>query len=122
MSEQYAPTDLTLTVQGSGVYSGRSETDIVYQKGSLPGGFVGMTWCDDSVGGGKCDQHYVRFLTSSPPYTDVCHESGHGVGLTHGKNASPRKGNNDRRLGCMVTPDDINGLGAHNKAMINSTY
>ncbi len=122
LNGQYNPTDLNVSYPGSPSYSGGSETDIIYQSGSTPSGSRGIAWCNDSVGGNKCDQHYVRFASSNPPASTTCHETGHAVGLTHGQNASPRLRQDDSRLACMVTPSAVASLGAHNKSMINSAY
>ncbi|MEU9133065.1 hypothetical protein AB0D08_34035 [Kitasatospora sp. NPDC048540] len=126
LSEYYSPTDLSVTIQSRGVYTGSSETDIIYQAGDLPQNVVGMTWCDDAVDPWKCDQHYVRFNSSAAEVgpinkSDVCHETGHAVGLTHGNNASPAVGKNDKIVGCM-TDDDNYFLGANNRTNINATY
>ncbi|WP_240134409.1 hypothetical protein [Streptomyces sp. MUM 178J] len=122
LNKQYKPTDLTVTYHKKASYSGSKETDIIYQKGSVPSGYRGFAWCNDSVGNNKCDQHYVRFAKANPPASTACHETGHAVGLTHGQNASPKLKQNDSRLGCMVTPSSSSSLGKHNKSMINKTY
>lgn len=120
--KQYNATDLNVSYPGKPSYSGGSETDIVYQKGSVPSGARGIAWCNDSVGDNKCDQHYARFAKANPPASTACHETGHTVGLTHGKNASPKLKQTDSRLACMVTPSKSSKLGSHNKSMINKTY
>lgn len=126
---QYDPTDLNASEHTSIVYSGGSETDIVYQTGSLPAGYAGVAWCDDSSPGGKkCDQHYVRMLSSVISATNInsgvtCHETGHAVGLTHGDNASPTVAITDNNLECMKSmPGTTGTLGAHNINQINGTY
>jgi hypothetical protein len=126
LSAEYSPTDLTVSVQSSGVYSGGSETDIVYQQSTsgMTGSTIGFTWCDDAVSSLKCDQHYVRFRYDSIDTELACHETGHAVGLTHGHEASPRESQTASELGCMETPDSGNRphIGAHNKSEINATY
>ncbi|WP_253916918.1 hypothetical protein [Streptomyces sp. MNP-20] len=122
LGEQYSPTQLKVYIRNSGVYTGGSETDVIYQNERIPGGWRGGTWCDDAIGNYKCDQQYVRFRYATPSYADTCHETGHAVGLTHGQDAAPKKDNKDRRLGCLVSPGTIKSLGSHNKEMINSTY
>ncbi|MGW5064979.1 hypothetical protein ACWEQJ_02485 [Streptomyces cyaneofuscatus] len=122
LNDQYNPTDLKVSYPGSPSYSGSAETDIIYQSGSTPSGSRGIAWCNDSVGGNKCDQHYVRFAAANPPASTACHETGHAVGLTHGQNASPKLSQTDSRLHCMVTPSAVSTLGSHNKSMINNTY
>ncbi|MFE9171127.1 hypothetical protein [Streptomyces kebangsaanensis] len=120
--KHYNATDLVVSYPDKPSYSGDSETDIVYQKGSVPSGARGITWCDDAIGNNKCDQHYARFAAADPPASTACHETGHAVGLTHGQNASPKLKQTDSRLACMVTPSQSSELGSHNKSMINETY
>jgi hypothetical protein len=127
LHSQYSPTSLAVSIKSSGVYTGSSETDIVYQRSNS--GFasneIGMTWCDDAVTQTKCDQQYVRFRYSGLDAELVCHETGHAVGLTHGADAYPYLNNNDgSALGCMETPDSLKHktLGARNTDEINSTY
>ncbi|WP_448317851.1 hypothetical protein [Streptomyces sp. CO7] len=122
----YGPTDLAVSIKSSGVYSGDSETDIVYQAGSLPATTIGRAWCNDAVTSRKCDQHYVRFNDNTSSIgainkSDTCHESGHAVGLTHGPQAAPKLGLYDNRLGCM-SYNDVYGLGSNNVQNINATY
>jgi hypothetical protein len=114
-----------VSFQNPPVYTGSAETDIIYQKGTLPGGLLGQTLCDNAVNTQLCDQHYVVVSTDTPDTRLVCHESGHGVGLTHGQQAAPRLANGDNSLGCMQDPNvEIpNGLlGTHNTQAINSAY
>jgi hypothetical protein len=125
----FDPTDLNVSYQSTISYTGSSETDIVYQTGSIPSGYIGATWCDDSSpGNNKCDQHYVRMTGSavsptSPDSGIPCHETGHAVGLTHGYNSYPQVANDNPNLECMMTAPGTNGnLGAHNIFQINSTY
>ncbi len=129
VAAQYDPTDLNTSEESPIVYTGGSETDIVYQIGTLPGGVGGVAWCDDSSpGNNKCDQHYVRMLSSFVSATNsnsgiTCHETGHAVGLTHGDNASPMVANTDANLECMMSAPGTTGtVGAHNINQINGTY
>ncbi|MGE4567036.1 MAG: hypothetical protein AAEB43_05185 [Acidimicrobiales bacterium] len=101
---QFDPTDLTVAVTSSPVYTGGNETDIIYHQRVLAQGFLGFAWCDDAANSTKCDQHYVAFATGTPSLTAVCHETGHAVGLTHGLQASPQQTNSSTLLGCMKTP------------------
>lgn len=118
---EFAPTDLTVTIQASGVYSGGSETDVIFQyRNDLPPTAAGVAWCDDAVSSTKCDQHYAAFNTPSPLYALVCHETGHTVGLTHGPQAYPWQADSTFDLGCMGTATGV--LGSHNASQINSTY
>ncbi|MFI7233337.1 hypothetical protein ACIBO5_60055 [Nonomuraea angiospora] len=120
---RYNSTDLNFSYQSKAVWTGSGETDIVYFQGSIPTGYVGFAWCNDQVDGtDRCDQHYVRFKSSTPTTRTVCHETGHAVGLTHGQSAHRRLSNSDSRLGCMTTPSASEHLGAQNVEMINATY
>ncbi|MET9959507.1 hypothetical protein ABZ128_10565 [Streptomyces sp. NPDC006326] len=126
IKNQYGPTDLTVSFQSSGTYTGNSETDLINQSGALPADTVGITWCDDAVTSKKCDQHYVRYNSSVSEVgpingSDVCHETGHSVGLTHGGDANPRVSNTDSRVGCM-SYNDVYSLGSNNRTNINSVY
>ncbi|MEV5351619.1 hypothetical protein ACIPM2_28530 [Streptomyces sp. NPDC086081] len=126
VKDYYGPTDLAVKVESRGVYKGDSETDIVYKAKTLSRSKIGIAWCDDAVTSRKCDQHYIAFNKNNAEIgpinkSDACHETGHAVGLTHGPEASPRKGLRDNRLGCM-SYNDVYGIGANNKENINSTY
>jgi hypothetical protein len=127
LAAQYSPTDLAVSVKTSGVYSGGSETDIIYQRSTtgMSSTQLGQTWCDDAVTSTKCDQEYIRYVVQVNLLPElVCHETGHAVGLTHGDDASPKVSNTNSSLGCMETPDseDRTGLGSHNISEINATY
>ncbi|MQS37714.1 hypothetical protein FFZ77_19395 [Streptomyces katsurahamanus] len=131
MSNEYAPTNLAIHYDSTPVFSGSGETDIIYQEGSknLSENSIGVTWCEDGGEGSgryalwECDQQYIRIRGNGTYDTSVaCHETGHAVGLTHGMDAIPVKGNNEPRLGCMVTSDWNNNLGSSNVANINSVY
>jgi hypothetical protein len=124
-----ATASLSVSYPSTPDYSGASETDIIYQQGTMPGsGIIGITWCNDDVDSAvyKCDQTYIRFTTSTT-YEHralTCHETGHAVGLTHGAQAYPVTSNTDPVLGCMRTPYDVDvyTLGTNNVAEINATY
>lgn len=126
LNNSYAATDLSITYQSTPVTSGSAETDIMYEKGSgVPSGNIGMAWCNDAVTSEKCDQHYVRWTTStSVTRNTACHETGHSVGLTHGANADPMISNTDDRLACMERPSAGGSkyLGTHNTDEINAQY
>lgn len=122
---RYGATDLVIAYHASPVYSGADETDVVFLVGQVPPGADGIVWCEDALTTRACDQHYVRFRSSSTTSQYlVCHEVGHAVGLTHGGDAAPATSNSDPALGCMVTPGQLidREIGAHNATMINETY
>lgn len=126
LNSQYNPTDLNVSYLASPVYTGPSETDIIYQTNAtgFSGSTIGRTWCDDAVTSVKCDQHYVRFRGTTFNAELACHETGHAVGLTHGREASPKVAQDATVLGCMETPDHgtRSALGSHNVSLINATY
>ncbi|MFJ9740566.1 hypothetical protein [Streptomyces sp. NPDC101166] len=128
MGSDYSPTDLTISYDSSPTFEGSAETDIVYQEcdAGVPSTADGVTWCNDAVDNAEfeCDQQYVR-LRGPGSYTRglTCHETGHAIGLTHGKQADPILSNTDSRLGCLVTPVGSNvGLGANNRDNINGQF
>lgn len=125
LTNSYDPgTDLVVDFVPSAIYSGPGETDIIYQykPSSVPAGYDGWTWCNDALGPVQCDQHYVAFQSDSPGWGLACHETGHGVGLTHGQKASPAVSNGDDALACMTTPVETHLLGSHNVGQINGAY
>lgn len=103
------------------VYTGESETDIIYRVRDLPGTAVGFTFCNDAVSDTKCDQHYVTFQ-NQPERPLACHETGHGVGLLHPTEADPPRSEFSRRFRCMTNVPTSRTLGPHNTSEINSTY
>ncbi len=55
----------------------------------------------------------------------MCHESGHAIGLVHGKDSYPQKSNGFDGLHCMQSPrDEITDsrIGRHNRDQVNNTY
>ncbi len=125
LNNSFDPTDLNVTIESSGTYSGSSETDIIYQKRTdIPGTSRAIAWCDDAVTTTKCDQHYVAFDEASPPTYRICHETGHAVGLTHGEHASPVRDNDDPGLDCLEAPSvgSSGVIGFHSSTLINDTY
>lgn len=110
MNTEFAPTDLTVAYHVNPVYTGGSETDIIYQQGGVSGADA-VTWCDDAVSTVKCDQHYVRFRSTVFGRGLACHETGHAVGLTHGNEADPVQANNYQFFYCMRLPAANEGLG-----------
>lgn len=121
LNSEFDPTDLSLTIESSGVYSGGSETDVILQyRTDLAAGLSGQAWCDDSVSSTKFDQHYAAFDTDSPSYALACHEIGHTVGLLHGPQSYPAQLDSNSDLGCMGTSGS--SLGSHNADQINATY
>ncbi|MDA1361700.1 hypothetical protein O1R50_18880 [Glycomyces luteolus] len=126
MSNDYNPTDLSVSYDSTPSFSGSAETDIIYQEGSadIPSSVDGMTWCNNASNLDECDQQFVR-IRGAGYYSRglACHETGHAVGLVHGSVSSPIKSNTDSRLGCMVTPVGTNtSLGDNNIENINNTY
>lgn len=123
---RYDTTDLNTNEVSTAVYGGSAETDIIYGQnpGGLSGTTIGRAWCNDAVSSYRCDQHYVRFRYDDIVSALACHETGHTVGLTHGKEASPKLAQSDTRLNCMVTPlvNSLKYLGGNNADNINSTY
>lgn len=127
LNARYEPTDLDLTYDSTPVFSGGGETDVIYQEGPPPSGLLGYGWCNDQVGTWECDQWYIK-IEGGGRYLDwklTCHETGHGVGLTHGDWAHPTKALDDPVLGCLRSPLDritTSALGANNKEQINAVY
>ena len=122
-NEYDALTDLTVNEQSTPTLTGSTETDIIFQRGDVPGTDVGYTWCDDPTSGYQCDQQYVQIEAGF--YYDglICHETGHAVGLTHGDEAYPVLPNNDSRLDCMVkSPSTTQPLGTNSISNIHGTY
>lgn len=118
----YNNTNLNVSYPANPTYTGSDETDIIYEsRADVPGTALAWTWCDDAVSTTRCDQHYTAFRSSQPSVNNACHETGHAVGLTHGGNAAPQIPDDDSSLGCMRIPSTV-PLGAHNVALINSTY
>lgn len=127
LRNEYSPTQLVIHYDSSPKFSGSGETDIIYQEGStnLDSGTVGVTWCNDAAGtySYECDQQYIRIRGNGAYDLSVaCHESGHAVGLTHGRDAYPSLDNEDPRLGCMIATGYEENLGSNNVANINSVY
>lgn len=115
-------TDVNVRYEDPPVYSGGAETDVIYQQGALDPFVAGMAWCNDAVDSRKCDQHYVRFVDSSPSRQLACHETGHAVGLTHPTEADPASTASDSRYYCMMNDASNSYLGDHNVYEINRTY
>lgn len=125
LETQFEPTDLSVSFTSTPSYSGAAETDLIYRHADLPGDTLGTAICNNSVSSERCDQQYLTFDQATPWSTVICHESGHGVGLLHGSNASPLVSNGDDSLACLQTPDSQVGsatLGSHNVAQINAAY
>lgn len=134
LNGSYDPiSNLSISYPSTKVTTGPGETDIIYQKGSMPAGsgLSGYTWCDDPVDGAtySCDQQYVRFLQGYYVYRSLaCHETGHGIGLLHGPSVYPERPNDSTDLGCMRRPDTATnsggtaGLGTYNVDSIHDTY
>lgn len=131
--------DLNVKYHSSGVYTGDSETDIIYQRGDIPSGSAGASWCEGATDNWFCDQAYNRFRVEVNLGL-ACHESGHAVGLVHPVNATysgsgqqafnynsivdnPNGGSGP--MGCMQTPvppDNGGHLGTLNRHNIDAEY
>jgi len=135
LDESFNKTDLKIVYHNANTvkYSGKWETDVIYvNRNSLGSSKWGKAICDDPNGNGTCDQFYVLYHADKidaevPNDTKLhqaiaCHETGHTVGLTHGSNANPKKGNNDVAMACMRTPVSTRWLNKHNNHEINRTY
>jgi hypothetical protein len=123
LNQMYDTTVLNVSYESPAVYTGSSETDIVYQQGTVPGSDTGYTWCDDPNGFYTCDQQYIQVESGSWTKGLTCHETGHAVGLVHGQRAFPAVPNNDPSLKCMEKPTPAtDNLGDNNKDNINATY
>jgi hypothetical protein len=121
----YDTTVLNVTYHSTPIYDGPDETDIIFQKASVPSGLVGITWCENAATWVKCDQHYVRFKSGySVSRALACHESGHAVGLTHGSDAAPKQSDRAPSLECLRNPIQYatESLGSHNKDAVDATY
>jgi hypothetical protein len=132
LTNQYAPTDLTLTYDSTPVFSGTAQTDLIFQEEDtnvpIPSGTLGITWCDSSAPAFyECDQTYLR-LDGPDGYriysgSVACHETGHAVGLVHGDLASPMLDPGNSILGCMVNEDEFpSNLGSASAHQINLHY
>ncbi|MFC8824876.1 hypothetical protein ACFT9I_05890 [Streptomyces sp. NPDC057137] len=126
MEAEFEPTDLSVGYDSTPAFSGAAETDIVYEESGIGvgSGSVGTTFCNDAVDSLRCDQTYIRILGGGEyDYGTTCHETGHGVGLTHGDQAHPQVPRTDSRLGCLANPAPNSAkLGANNRDNINLTY
>jgi hypothetical protein len=121
LDREFRPTDLDVTFTAP-VYTGESETDIIYRRRDVAGTAVAITFCDDAVTSLKCDQHYVSFENALPGEFAACHESGHAVGLLHPAWANPPQDNFNSTYRCMTQPASANNLGTHNVSQINAAY
>ncbi|MFC3493403.1 hypothetical protein [Glycomyces rhizosphaerae] len=126
MSDIYAPTDFSVSLDTSPEFSGSAETDIVYEESGIgvPSGSSGVTFCNDAVSDLRCDQQYIRILGGGHYVQGLtCHETGHAVGLQHGNKSDPLVANTDERLGCMETPTSDGEVLQDNQIdNINGTY
>lgn len=109
-------------------FSGAAETDVVFQEGYTTGFPCcdGVTWCVDIIDGTswECDSFYVRIRGAGVHNKWlVAHESGHTLGLTHGRNAKPVKAESDTLVGIMGDRDPLpTALGSEPKAQVDNFY
>ncbi|WP_340539861.1 hypothetical protein [Nocardioides sp. GXZ039] len=126
INNEFEPTHLDMVYDSTPVFSGEGETDIYYQESSshIDAGADAVTWCDDAQDHTrfKCDQQYVRMRPGSITQGLACHETGHAIGLVHGRQATPPLDNNDLRLGCLTTPVRTSDLGSTNTQNINNHW
>lgn len=124
LDSQYRPTDLAFRYDATPKFSGSGETDTIWQEGRVSGSAEGRAWCNDPYGYFRCDQHYIRIEGGGTITQGLsCHEMGHAVGLTHGRDAYPSVSQRATFLRCMRTPvgsGDV--LGSHNRGQINANY
>ncbi len=121
---EYQPTDLTVSYDSTPTFSGDAETDWYITEATVSGDANGVAVCNDPDWWSyECDQHHI---TIEPGYWTpglVCHELGHGVGLTHGDMASPKVDLEDPVLGCMKKPmGRYDDLGSNQVTRINNNY
>jgi hypothetical protein len=119
------PTVLTLKHENPPAYGGGAETDLVYRIASWIQPSPARATCNDPIDSIKCDQFYISFGNDhwSQRPNVVCHETGHGLGFTHGEQAYPQKSNSDNSLECMSNADNAPYVvGPHMLPQINGTY
>lgn len=127
MLRMYRRTDLAFGYDSTPKFDGSGETDIIYREAPVPGDAEGIAYCnDDSPNPSyECDQQYVR-IQGGGWYSQglSCHETGHAVGLVHGRQTYPAYPNDHGGFqGCMVTPvTRSENLGSHNQDIIDEWY
>ena len=143
MTDLGGSTDLTAVEQADRILDAENnaETDLLYYVDNyLPDFRVAESYFEDSdfPASGRCDQAVVRFhhdrilqlfpweqATHPDTYQSIaCHESGHMVGLVHGRESDPIQDDSNPVLGCMRdgVSDPMTTLGSHNVTSINSAY
>jgi len=121
VEREYEPTDLSVGTEPP-QFEGTHQTDIIYGiRSDVPSVAEAVTWCDTTFDQQRCDQHYVMFKTAQHVSEhNICHETGHAVGLVHGFEMSPQLDEASGKLGCMGSSG--NSLTSEMRAEINRVY
>jgi hypothetical protein len=119
INTQFNPTDLDFTL----VSSFNQSTDDLYLVEPIDSQYTGYTYCAKVVytSNHVCDSTHVAFPTgTSVGSHDACHETGHVVGLVHGKQASPSVSDTADTIGCMYTHGVEAGPDSLSPTLINN--
>ncbi len=119
--DEYAPTDLTLTVSSPSSCSDDDYDLCVFDDNYGDNGVNGWNACAGVTGGSHpnqvCSLDWVRInlFYGPPPKRIACHEIGHSVGLQHTSD----------QASCMKSTGDGGNsevLTSHDKAHLNAAY
>jgi hypothetical protein len=130
MNKVHSDTIFSVRMESPAVTTGSSETDFIFKRDAarMPKeSTVGLALCDDPIENTvRCDQTYLYFRDADPSRPLICHESGHGVGLTRGEDSYDTISNGEDLLACMQDPQsEAAGYpfwGGHNKKWIAYIY